>query len=157
MKIISIEINQKKSCSKKLNQHVTAFDYMDKVSIVLNTTCSGLSLISFTSTIGGPVGIASASFTLIFSLTIAIVKKLLNITRSEKKKHDKILILAKSILNSIETSISEALIVMDISHDKFITILKHKDKYERMKDNLKGENEKARYKIMRLSSTCQRL
>ena len=65
--------------------------------------------------------------------------------------------LAKSILNSIETSISEALIVMDISHHKFITILKHKDKYERMKDNLKGENEKARYKIMRLSSTCQRL
>ena len=63
--------------------------------------------------------------------------------------------LAKSKLNSIDTLISQALIDMDISHEEFITILKEKDKYEKMKDNLRSENEKS-YEIMRLSSTCQR-
>ena len=54
-------------------------------------------------------------------------KTLLNITR-KKKKHDKILILAKSKLNNIDTLISQALIDMDISHEEFITILKEKNK-----------------------------
>ena len=59
--------------------------------------------------------------------------------------------LPKSKLNSIETLISEALIDMDIRHEEFITVLKEKGKYEKMKDNLKSENEKS-YEIMRLSS-----
>ena len=144
------EINQRKSCSKKLNKYVTTFDYMDKILIVLSATSSGVSIISFTSIIGAPVGIASASFTLIFSLTTGIVKKLLNITRNKKKKHDKILMLAKSKLNSIETLISQALIDMEVSHEEFIVIFKEKDKYEKMKENLRRENEKQ--EIMRLSS-----
>ena len=57
---------------------------------------------------------------------------------------------AKSKLNSIETLISQALIDMDISHEDFVTILKEKDKYEKMKDSLRREN--GEYKIMRLSS-----
>ena len=106
----------------------------------------------FTSIVGIPAGIGSASLTLFFSLTPGVVKKLLNITRKKnKKKQDQILMLAKSKLNNIETLVSQALIDMEISHEEFITILKEKDKYEKMKDNLKSENEK--YKIMRLSST----
>ena len=89
------EINQRKSCSKKLITYVTTFDYIDKILIVLSTTSSGVSIISFTSIIGAPVGIASANLTLIFSLTTGIVKKLSNITRNKKKKLDKILILVK--------------------------------------------------------------
>ena len=58
--------------------------------------------------------------------------------------------LAKSKLNSIAPSVSQTLIGMEIRHEKFITILKEKDKYEKMKDNLRSENEK--YEIMRLSS-----
>ena len=58
--------------------------------------------------------------------------------------------LAKSKLNSIETLISQALIGMEISHEEFVTILKGKDKYEKMKENLWNENEKQ--EIMRLSS-----
>ena len=110
------EINQRKSCSKKLNKYVTAFDYIEKILIVLSATSSGVSVISFTSIVGAPVGIASTSLTLIFSLTTGIVKKFLNITRNKKKKHDNILLVAKSKLNSIETFISQALIDMDISH-----------------------------------------
>ena len=136
------EINQRKSCSKKFNKYVTAFDYIDQALIVLSTTTGRVSIISFTIIVGAAVGIASASFILIFSLTTGIVKKLLDITRNKNKKHDKILILAKSKLNSIETLISQALIDMEISHEEFITILKEKDKYEKMKDNLRSENEK---------------
>ena len=130
------KINERKSCSKKLSKSVAVFDYIDQALIALSATSGGVSIISFTSIVGAPVGIASASFTLIFSLTTGIVKKLLNITRNKKKKHDKILMLAKSKLNSIETLISQALIDMDISHEEFVTILKEKDKYEKMKDNL---------------------
>ena len=59
--------------------------------------------------------------------------------------------LAKSKLNSIETLISQALIDMDISHEEFIKILKEKDRYEMMKDNLRGENGES-YEIMRFNS-----
>ena len=58
--------------------------------------------------------------------------------------------LAKNKLNSIETLTSQALIDMEISHKEFITILKEKDKYEKMSNNFRSENEK--YEIMRLSS-----
>ena len=75
----------------------------------------------------------------------------MNILRKKKKKHHKILVLAKSKLNSIETLILQALIDMDISHEEFITILKEKHKYEKMKGNLRSENENW-YEIMRLSS-----
>ena len=75
--------------------------------------------------VGAPVGIAGTSFTLIFSLTTGI-KKLLSITRNKKKKHDKILMLAKSKLNSIKTLVSQALIVMEISNEEFTTVMKEK-------------------------------
>ena len=58
--------------------------------------------------------------------------------------------MAKSKLNSFETLVSQAFIDMEIRHEEFITILKENDKYEKMKDNLRSENEK--YEIMRLSS-----
>ena len=75
------EINETKSCSTKLNKYVTIFDYIDKILIILSVTTGGVSINSFTSVIGAPVGIASTSFTLIFSLTTGIIKKLLIITR----------------------------------------------------------------------------
>ena len=119
------EINQRKSCSKKLSKYVAVFDYIDQVLIVLSATSGGVSIISFTSIVGAPFGMASASLILFFSLTTRITKKLLNIARK---------------LNSIETLISQALINMGISHGEFITIFNEKDKYEKMKDNLRSEN-----------------
>ena len=144
------EINQRKSCSKKLSKYVAAFDYIDKILIVLSATTGGVSIISFTSIIGAPVGIASASFTLIFSLTTGIIKKLLSITRNKKKKHDKIIMFAKSKLNSIETLISQALVDMEISHEEFVAIFKEKDKYEKMKEmrEVKMKNKKLWYWIV---------
>ena len=77
------KISQRKLCTKKLSKYVTTFDYIDKV---FSATSDGVSITSFTSIVGAPVGIANASFTLIFSLTTGIIKKLLSIARNKKKK-----------------------------------------------------------------------
>ena len=119
------EINQRKSCCKNLSKYVAAFDYIDKILIVLSATSGGVSIISFTSIVGAPVGIASASL-IFFSVTTGIVKKLLNITRNKKKKHDKILMLAKSKLNSIETLISQALPDMEKVMENLFRFLRRK-------------------------------
>ena len=67
--------------------YVAVFDYIDQAILVLSATSDGVSIISyFTSIVGAPVGIASASLTLFFSLTAGIVIKLLNITRKKKEK-----------------------------------------------------------------------
>ena len=81
------EINQQKAQSKKLSRYVTIFDYIDKIWIVLSATTGWISIISFKTAIG-PAWIVSASFTLIFSLAIGIVKKLLNMKLNKKKNHD---------------------------------------------------------------------
>ena len=126
---------------KKLNKYITIFEYIDKILIILSTTRRGISIISFTTIVGVPVEIASASFTSIFSIAKGIIKILLKMTRNEKKKHDNILMLAKSKLNSIEISISKALNEMEISHEEFIIILNEKDKYDKMKYKIINENE----------------
>ena len=81
----SQEINQRKLCIKKLRKYVTVFDYKDNILIALSATAGGVSIILFTSVVGAPVGIASASFTLFFCLT-GIIKKLLSITKKKKRK-----------------------------------------------------------------------
>ena len=64
--------------------------------------------------------------------------------------------LAKSKLSSIDTLISQALIDMDISHEEFIAILKEKDRYEMMKDNLRSQNGES-YEIMRFNSVKSKI
>ena len=93
------EINQRKSCSKKLSKYVDVFDYIDQDLIVLSSTSAGVSIISFTSIVGTPIGITSASLTLFFSLIAGIFKKLLNITRKNRKSMIKLLCWLK--VNSI--------------------------------------------------------
>ena len=97
--------------------------------------------VSSVSIVGAPLRIAGASLTLIFSVTTGIIKKLLSITRNKKKKHDKILMLAKGKLNSIETLVSQALIDIEISHEEFNAIIREKQKYERMKENVRNVRE----------------
>ena len=105
---------------------------MDKVLIVLNATSSGVCIISFARVVGVPAGIASASLTLISSLTTEIMKKLSSLTRNKKKNQDKILMLAKSKLDIIET-----LVVT-----KNLMRLLGRKKYERTKENVKNVSEK---------------
>ena len=83
--------------------------------IVFSATKGGIYIISFTSVIGAPVGIASASFSIVFSLIIRIINKLLHMRTNKKRKHNKIVMLARSKLNSIETLVSQAFIDIEIS------------------------------------------
>ena len=70
------EINQWKSSSKKLSKYVAVFDYIEKILIVLSATTGGVTICSFTSIVGEQVGIVSAKFTLIFSLSTGITKNI---------------------------------------------------------------------------------
>ena len=120
------EFEERKAMSKNLSKYVTVFDYFDKTLIVLSAASGEISIISFVSVTGAPAGITTASFTLAFSLATGIIKKVLEITRNKKKRHNKIVMLAKSKLNSIETLISQALIYLEISHEEFKTIVNEK-------------------------------
>ena len=118
---------------EKLSKYIYTFEYFDKT---LNTKKSGgISTISFTSVTGVPEGIASASCSLAFSLTTGIIKKLLKI-RNKRKKHNKIVMLAKTKLSSIETLISGALIDLEISSEEFKTMVNEREKYEIMKESI---------------------
>ena len=110
--------------------------------IALNATSGRICIVLSLSDVEAPAGIAGASFILIFSLTTGRVKKLQSIARNKEKKDDKILMLAKSKLNSIETLVSQALIDMEISHEEFVPIFKEKDKYEKMKERVRNLSEK---------------
>ena len=72
------------------------------------------------------------------------MRKLLNIRRNKQKKHDKALKLAKSKLESIETLVSHALTVVEKTHEEFNAIVREKQKYERMKENVRNFSENMR-------------
>ena len=80
------EINQRKLSSKKLSKYVTTFNYIDKILIVLNATTGGVCIISHATVVGAPVGIASAGFTIVFSLVTGIIKKIIKDNKKQKEK-----------------------------------------------------------------------
>ena len=92
------KIEERKAMSKKISKCIVAFDYIDKSLIVLSAISWGVSIVSFTTVIGVPAGIASTRFSLVFPLITGIIKALLRITRNQKMKHRKIVMLAKSKL-----------------------------------------------------------
>ena len=106
--------------SNRLSKYLASFDYFDKLFIVLSVTTGTFSTASFATVIGAPVGIIIASFSLEFSISTSIIRKLLKTTWNKKKKHNKIVMLARSKLNSIESKISEALINNEISHEDYM-------------------------------------
>ena len=126
--------------SKRLSKYIASFDYFDKSLIVLSVTTGSISIASFATVIGAPVGIMSASCSLAFSITTGFVKKLLKTRRNKKKKRNKIVMLARSKLNSIESKISEALMNNEISHEDFMTILNEKKKYRELKESIRMMN-----------------
>ena len=134
------EIKERELMSKRLIKYIASFDYFDKSLIVLSVATGSISIASFATVIGAPVGIISASFSLAFSISTGIIKKLLKTTRNKKKKHNKIVMLARSKLNSIESKISEALINNEISHEDFMTIINEEKKYRELKESIRMMN-----------------
>ena len=131
--------------SKKLSKYIYLSDYFDKSLIVLSVTSGGVSIASFATVIGAPIGITSASLSLSFSLCTGLVKKLLKATRNKKNKHNKIVMLARSKSNSMESKISGALVNNQISHEDFITIINEERNYRELKESIrmmKGQEDK---------------
>ena len=122
--------------SKILSKYIAFCDYCDKTLIVLSETSGNISIASF----GTPVGLASASLSLTFSLSTGIVKKLLKTTRNKKKKYNKSITLARSKLNSIESKVFEALINSEVSHEGFTVIINEEKKYRELKESIRMMN-----------------
>ena len=135
---LNAEIKERKDIVKKISKYIVAFDYADKRFITLSASFGTLSIVSHATIVGIPGGIAGASLTLIFTITTGVVKKLLNITRKKKKKHNKIIALARSKLNIIETLISQALIDFEIRHEEFSKFISEKNNYKQIRDNIRS-------------------
>ena len=124
------EIKERELISKRLSKYIASFDYFGKSLIVLSVATGSISIASFATVIGAPAGIIGASCGFTFSITSGFVKKFLKTIRNKKKKHNKIVMLARSKLNSIESKISEALINNEISHEDFMTIINEEKNIE---------------------------
>ena len=131
------EIKEREEMSKNLSKYNASFEYFHKSLIVLSVLTGIISIASFATVIGGPVGIMSASCSLTFSITTRFVKKFLKTIRNKKKKHNKMFMPARTKSNSIESKISEALINKEISHKDFMTILNEEKKYRELKENIR--------------------
>ena len=94
------EIKIRELTSKKRRKYIGSFDNFDKLLIVLSSTTGSISIASFATVTGALVGMENTSFSLAFSISAGIVKKLLKTTRNKKKKHNKIVMLARSKLNN---------------------------------------------------------
>ena len=136
------EIKERELMSKRLRKYIASLDYFGKSLIVLSITSDSISLASFVTVIAASVGIVSASLSLAFSISTEIVKKLLKTARNKKKKHNKIVMLARSKFTSIESKISEALINNEISHEVFMTIINREKKYRELKESIRNDSEK---------------
>ena len=139
------EIKERELMSKKLRKYISFFYSFDKSLIDLSITSGGVSIASLATVIRAPIGITSASLSLAFSLCTGLVKKLLKTTRNKKEKHNKIVMLARNKLNTIESKISEALINNQISHEDFITIINEERNYRELKESIrimKGQEDK---------------
>ena len=134
------EIRERELLTKHLSEYIASFDYLDKSLIVLLVATGSISIASFATAIGAPVGIISASCSLEFSVTTGVAKKFLKTIKNKKNKHKKIVMLARSILNTIESKISEALIINKISHEDFLTILNEEKKYRELKESIRMMN-----------------
>ena len=99
---------------------------------VLSILSGNISIASFASVTGAPAGITGASYSVTFSITSGFVKMFLKTIRNKKKKHNKIVMLARSKLNSIESKISKALMDNEISHEDFETIINEEKKISRI-------------------------
>ena len=117
------EIKERKDITKKLNKYLVSFDYLDKIFITLSASFSTLTIASYATVLGLSIGIAGSSLTLIFTIGTGINKSLLRVTKKRKKKHNKIIALAKSKLNMIDTLLSSALNDFKISHEEFTNII----------------------------------
>ena len=135
------EINRNELMSKKHKKVCTTLNYIEHVLILASTITGCISISAFTSLIGIPMRITSSAIGLKTCAIFAGIKKYKPIIKKKKKKHDidsKMVLIAKSKLNSIEGLLSKALIDSVISHDEFGLINNLLKEYNEMKEEIKN-------------------
>ena len=128
--------------SKKHKKVCTTLNYIEHFLILASTITGCISISAFASLLGIPIGITSSAIGLKICAITAGIKKYKSIIKKKKKKHDKIVLLAKSKLNSIEVLISKALIDSNISHDEFVLINNVLKEFYDMKEEIKISSNK---------------
>ena len=123
--------------SKKHKKVCITLNYIEHFLILASTITGGISISAFASSLGIPLGITSSAIGLKICAITAGIKKYKSIIKKKKKKHDKIVLLAKCKLNSIKVIISKALIDSVISHDEFVLINNVLKEYNEMKEEIK--------------------
>ena len=131
------EIKQNELMSRKHKKVCTTLNYIEHFLILASTITGCISISAFASLIGIPIGITSSAIGLKICAITAGIKKYKSIIKKKKKKHDKIVLLAKSKLNSIEVLISKVLINSNISHDEFVLINNVLNEYDKMNVEIK--------------------
>ena len=131
------EIKERGLMSKRFSKYIASFYYFDNSLIVLSAKNSSISIASFATVIGTSAVIASVNHSLTFSLPAGLVKRLLKSTRNKKKKRNKIVIIARSKLNSIEIKISEVLMNNQIIHEDLMTIIDEERNYRELKQSIR--------------------
>ena len=135
------EIRERQLMSTILSTYIASFEYLDK-SLFISSNWQHFYCIICNCYWSACRNYESASCSLAFSITTGFVEKFLKTKRNRKKKHNKIVMLLRSKLNSIEGKISEVLINKEITHEDFMTILNKEKKYRELKDSKKiGINE----------------
>ena len=126
--------------SEKHKKICITLNYTEHFLILASTITGCVSVSAVASLIGIPIGIRSSAIGLKICAITAGIKKYKSIIKKKKKKHDKIVSLAKSKLNRIEVLISKSLIDSNISYDEFVSINNVLKEYEEMKEEIKNLN-----------------
>ena len=136
------EINQNKLTSKKHKKVCRVLNYIDHSLTVISTIIGCVSISAFASLVDIPIGITSSAIGLKICVITAGIKKYKSIIKKKKKKHDKIVLFAKSKLNSMEVLISKALIDSNISHEELVLINNVLKEFYDTKEEIKNSNNK---------------
>ena len=135
----SEEIQYQQSLTNKLSKYLTIFDYSNQILTVVLTVFSRTNIFSNVNN-KQLLGLITSIFSLPFSLSFGIIMKLQQETKLRKKKHNKLLYLAKNKLDCIEMLVSNSIKDGIISRDEFLEILKEKKEYHGLKNEDKIEN-----------------
>ena len=127
------EIQYQQFLTNKLNKYLTVFDYSNKILTVVLTVFSGTNIFSNVKN-KQLLGLITSVFFLLFSFSFGINIKIQQETKSRKKKHNRLLYLAKNELDCIEMLISNSIKDGIISHEEFFEILKEKKQYDCLKN-----------------------
>ena len=119
---------------KKHKKVCGVLNYIEHLLILVSAVTGCVSISDFSSLVGIPVGITSSARGLEICVVTAGMKKYKSIIKKKKNKHDKIILLAKYKLNSIEVLISKVLIDSNITHDEFVSTNNVLKEYDNMKE-----------------------